>query len=251
MSESTAGQLTLRDINAKLQGAGLDILRPEQIKSIGAYTTRERFVQALEVVPANTSAVQFLRNIITRVTAPNQESAADESASVREVQDETAKPIQGQRPQDRASFHVYGGKAALCFEADLTRNEVHTIALDAATATGPKQYNWGKKVRLQLTRSELPIVTAVLLGVMKRCEFKNHGQDNSKGFSMERQDGGKVFIKVFAKEEGVKAVPVEAPDVFFVTSLFLRQLQANTPWMDAAGVVALIRATQGPSSSGA
>ena len=51
MSESTAGQLTLRDINAKLQGAGLDILRPEQIKSIGAYTTRERFVQALEVVP--------------------------------------------------------------------------------------------------------------------------------------------------------------------------------------------------------
>tara|TARA_R110000868_G_scaffold101750_9_gene280181 strand:+ start:8970 stop:9419 length:450 start_codon:yes stop_codon:yes gene_type:complete len=145
MSESTAGQLTLRDINAKLQGAGLDILRPEQIKSIGAYTTRERFVQALEVVPANTSAVQFLRNIITRVTAPNQESAADESASVREVQDETAKPIQGQRPQDRASFHVYGGKAALCFEADLTRNEVHTIALDAATATGPKQYNWGKK----------------------------------------------------------------------------------------------------------
>ena len=53
--------------------------------------------------------------------------------------------IQGQRPQDRASFHVYGGKAALCFEADLTRNEVHTIALDAATATGPKQYNWGKK----------------------------------------------------------------------------------------------------------
>ena len=96
-------------------------------------------------------------------------------------------------------------------QADLTRNEVHTIALDAATATGPKQYNWGKKVRLQLTRSELPIVTAVLLGVMKRCEFKNHGQDNSKGFSMERQDGGKVFIKVFAKDEGVKAVPVEAP----------------------------------------
>ncbi len=166
---------------------------------------------------------------------------------MREVQDETAKPIQGQRPQDRASFHVYGGKAALCFEADLTRNEVHTIALDAATATGPKQYNWGKKVRLQLTRSELPIVTAVLLGVMKRCEFKNHGQDNSKGFSMERQDGGKVFIKVFAKDEGVKAVPVEAPDVFFVTSLFLRQLQANTPWMDAAGVAALIRATQGAS----
>ena len=103
MSESTAGQLTLRDINAKLQGAGLDILRPEQIKSIGAYTTRERFVQALEVVPANTSAVQFLRNIITRVTAPNQESAADESASVREVQDETAKPIQVRIPRHPAT----------------------------------------------------------------------------------------------------------------------------------------------------
>ena len=57
MSELSADQLTLREINARLQGAGLDILRPEQIPSIGAYTTRERFVQALEVVPANTSAM--------------------------------------------------------------------------------------------------------------------------------------------------------------------------------------------------
>lgn len=247
MSESSERQVTLREINAKLQAVGLDVLRPEQVKAVGTFTTRERFVQALEVVPANTSALQFLKNILTRITAPNQEQAVDPDeadVTARQVQDENAKPIQGQRPQDRASFHVYGGKAALCFEADITRNDVHTIALDAASATGPKQYNWGKKVRLQMTRSELPIVTAVLLGVIPSCTFKNHGQDNSKGFSMERQ-GSKVFIKVFAKDEPVRAVPVEAADVFFVSSLFLRQLQANTPWMDAAGIAALIRATQG------
>ncbi|MCY1298728.1 hypothetical protein D9M70_482270 [compost metagenome] len=61
---------------------------------------------------------------------------------------------------------------------------------------------------------------------------------------MERQAGGKVFVKVFARDQGVKAVPVEAADCFFVASLFLRQIQRSCPWLDGAALLAMIRATQ-------
>lgn len=245
MPEAQVAQVSLRQINEKLLGLGLNYLRPEQVSAITEHTSRERFIAAVNEIPDNQSALRFVKAIVERVTASNEpgNTTSDETAA-REMAEEKASPIQQGGDQDRASFHVYGGKAALCFEADTTRSGVHTIALDAAIATGPKQYNWGKKVRLQLTRSELPIVTAVLLGTLNRCEFKNHGQDNSKGFSMERQDGGKVFIKVMAKGEGVKAVPVEAPDVFFVAALFTRQLQKGLPWLDTAGVLSLIKATQ-------
>lgn len=245
MSQPEPAQISLRQINEKLQQLGLNILRPEQVPAIAEHTSRERFLEAIQVTPDNQSALRFLRSVVELVTASNEDNnQAAENEIARSMGDERAAPIQQGGEQDRASFHVYGGKAALCFEADMTRSGVHTIALDAAVAISPKQYNWGKKVRLQLTRSELPIVTAVLLGVLNSCEFKNHGQDNSKGFSMERQAGGKVFIKVMAKGEGVKAVPVEAPDVFFVAALFVRQLQKWLPWLDTAGVLALIRATQ-------
>ncbi|MDT4852015.1 hypothetical protein FQZ97_862310 [compost metagenome] len=245
MSHPGVAQVSLRQINEKLKKLGLQLLRPEQVPAITEHASRERFIEAIQQLPGNESALRFVRTVIERVTASNEADDTNrEGSAIRNMADEKAAPIQQAGDQDRASFHVYGGKAALCFEADTTRNGVHTIALDAATVTGPKQYNWGKKVRLQLTRSELPIVAAVLLGALKRCEFKNHGQDNSKGFSLERQDGGKVFIKVMAKGESVKAVPVEAPDVFFITALFVRQLQKGLPWLDAAGVLALIRATQ-------
>ena len=71
MSELSASQFTLREINAKLRSAGLDIVSPEQIKNIEAYTSRARFVQAIEEAPANANAIQFLRNIIARITAPS------------------------------------------------------------------------------------------------------------------------------------------------------------------------------------
>lgn len=177
-----------------------------------------------------------------------QSNEHDSSYRGRHQQDDAAAQSgtgsQQIRPEDRASFHVYGGKAALCFEADETKQGVPTIALDAASSTGPRAYDWNGKIRLQLTRAELPVVAAVLLGVMTKCEFKNHGQDNSKGFSIERQEGGKVFIKVMAKDQGVKAVPVGPADVFYIASLVMRQLRKANPWLDGTALISLVRSTQ-------
>jgi len=132
----------------------------------------------------------------------------------------------------RVGVHVYGSKAALCFEADETRGAVPTVALDAASAIGPKQYDWGHKIRLQLTRNELPATLCVLVGYGPRAEFKNHGPANDKGFSIEHQ-GDKFFVRVWAKDQGVKAVPLSREDAFHVAGLFLRQLCLAAPWMTA------------------
>ena len=154
------------------------------------------------------------------------------------------KAQQGTTPQQRISKHVYGGKAALCFEIDETRHGIPTIALDAAMSCGVREYDWQGKVRLQLTQGELPVVAAVLLGSLPSCEFRSHGANKDKGFSVEHQ-GTKLFVKVFAAGESIRAVPMELPDVYQVSSLFLRQLRYQSPWLDATGVINLIQATLG------
>jgi len=155
----------------------------------------------------------------------------------------TANLHQG-APQQRVSKHVYGGRAALCFETDETRHGVPTIAVDAAIACSVRDYDWPGKIRLQLTQGELPVVAAVLLGALPSCEFKSHGPNKDKGFSVEHQ-GNKVFVRVFAAGEPMRAVPMELSDVYQVSALFLRQLRHQSPWLDATGIMDLIRATFG------
>ena len=155
-------------------------------------------------------------------------------------------PHQG-TAQPHISKHVYGGKAALCFEIDETRHGIPTMALDAAMSCGVRVFDWQGKIRLQLTQGELPVVAAVLLGYRPSCEFRSHGPNKDKGFSVEHQ-GSKVFVKVFAAGEAMRAVPMELPDVYQVSALFLRQLRHQSPWLDATGVISLIKATFGSKS---
>lgn len=140
---------------------------------------------------------------------------------------------------DRLSVHVYGSGAALCFEPDQTRRGDHTIALDAARSTGPRAYDWGGKIRLQMTQAELPVVAGVLLGRIAKCEYGNHGPENDKGFSLENQDG-KIFARVFAKGKSPCAVPIGPEDAYRVTALVVRQLRENTRWLEAGDVIRLV-----------
>lgn len=269
--------ITLAQINELLNGAGFPIINPQRVQALQDLAPRERIIRAIKAAKHDVGARKFLSGLFQEAgitlnpAAPvhggyQSPSAPQQAAVPQQPQPPTASsPGSGHQnsyngndhgngghgndaprmnPEDRKSVHVYGGKAALCFEADITKGGVPTIALDAASSTAPRQYDWSRKVRLQMTRHELPVVAAVLLGVMPSCEFKNHGQDNSKGFSIERQQGGKVYIKVFAKNEGVRGVPVMAADVFYVTSLLLRQIQKSSPWLDGTSLMSLIKATQ-------
>ena len=140
----------------------------------------------------------------------------------------------------RLSRHVYGAKAALCFEPDETRFGIHTVCIEAADAGAPKQYDWGNKIRVQLTRDELPVVTAVLFGWLPRCEYKNHGEDNSKGFSLEDQ-GDKLFMRVFARGRQMKAVPIPPEDAFYLAQLFLDRMKKNAPGLSGGEILTTLR----------
>lgn len=142
------------------------------------------------------------------------------------------------------SWHVYG-KSALCFEADETRNGIPTISIDACASTGPRKYDWNSKIRIQLTAQELPVVTAVLLGQCKQCAFKNHGQENNKGFSLEDQMD-KVFCRVFTKG-AMHAVPISEGDRFHVTALFLRQIRLHYKWLDGTAIHMMLHMQPGLS----
>lgn len=265
---------TLAQINAQLTRIGMPGIPKAKAAGIVSGHNKERFIQAVMVAHENPSAAGFVARVLAAAglqnhypsgmaTAPrpgqqpgpgfsipqkNHHPQPDASATPSAQLGPYPSPPGGEREGEEEgwgeSFHVYGGKAALCFNADSTRAGVHTIALDAASLTAPKTYDWKNKIRIQLTRSELPVVAAVLLGVKPECEFKNHGPNNDKGFSLKRQDGGKIFASVFAAGQPVKAVPIFAPDLMWVGALVLQQVQKNCPGLDSTAVMGLIRATQ-------
>lgn len=140
------------------------------------------------------------------------------------------------------SYHVYGGKAALCWEDDTTRAGEATVRLEAASATGPRQYDWSNKVIIQLTRDELPCVAAVFLGLIPEAKGSNHGQGDNGGkwFEIQHQ-GSKLFCKVGDPQSKMKAVPIEAQDAYWVATLLIRQIRAARPWLSGEDVVMLLR----------
>ena len=143
---------------------------------------------------------------------------------------------------DRVQCRVYGGKAALCIEPDETRQGEPTLRIEAARATAPRKYDWRQKLSLQLTREELPVIAATVLGFLTHCEYKNHGPNQDKGLEIVHQ-GTHLFVRVFQKERGVVAVPVTAADSYALGALCLRQLRKTAPWLSDQGVMTLLKLT--------
>ena len=250
----TINPKTLAEFNQALSSLSLKPVDKARLDAIMTTEPRERLVKALNQAENDPRALAYLNNHFggqAQESAPRSQRPAAPQAPVPSQNAQYAQesyqepePAQGGNEENEGADegrvylkkHVYGGKAALCFEADETRRGIHTMCLDAADATGPKQYNWGNKVRVQLTRDELLVATAVLFGFLPRCEYKNHGEDNSKGFSIEDQ-GDKLFVKVFAKGHAIKAVPVTPEDAFYVAQIFLGQMKKNAPWLTAGEIL--------------
>lgn len=239
---------TLRDINQRLQHAGLAQIPRSRLKEIISPQIRERFLRSVYLAHQDARAKHFVTQVLEAggLAVPRAEL---QPPAANEQQPLSAAPGAHDPESSPAgewgvSYHVYGSKAALCFNCDETKGKTPTISLDAATLISPKNYDWKNKIRIQLTKQELPVVAAVMLGVKQKCEFKNHGKDNDKGFSMERQEGGKLFVSVFAKGLPVKAVPVFQPDLLWVSALFVSQIQKGCDGLDTSGVIAIVRITQ-------
>ena len=177
-------------------------------------------------------------------TAPHPAAAPNANPVPAAAPARSAAPRSGTTPvsRDRVQCRVYGSKAALCIETDVTRQDEPTLRLEAAPATGPRAYDWPSKLTLQLTREELPVVAATVLGLLPRCLYKNHGPDQNKGLEIEHQ-GSHLFVRLFQKERGVLAVPVGPADSYDLAALALRALRQGTPWLSDQGLLMVLKLT--------
>lgn len=153
--------------------------------------------------------------------------------------DETEKH---QTAKNYVNRHVYGGKVAVCFSADQTRNEEHTIRIEASVSSGDRSYNWDDKIAIQLSTRELPSVLATLLQIQNKFEGKGHGAQNEKWFVLENQPG-KVFLSVNAKGVTSRSLPIGPGDCYQLSTLVMEQMLKNAPFLTADTLLSLIKRT--------
>lgn len=172
------------------------------------------------------------------------------------------KPNQGadstQKPEYE-NVHVYGKGNALCLSADITRSQgLHTVRIEGASSTGPRDFNWSDKISLQFTIKELPFVLALLMGWIPRIQFLAHGPNNDKGFSLEIQEGPKIFAKVWQKDRGIRSVPIPQSEIFQIVDLIIKQMLRNSPHLTSDSLLHMCRSVTrgyvpppgGPSGGG-
>ncbi|HYQ90606.1 MAG TPA: hypothetical protein VES89_00660, partial [Candidatus Competibacteraceae bacterium] len=123
-----------------------------------------------------------------------------------------------------------------------------TVALDAALVKGQQQqgneqaFDWAHKIRLQLTRTELPVVLGVFLHLLPCGEFKYHGEHKDKGFSVANQ-GDSFLVRVFAKEQPPRVVPIGPEDAVRVAALLMRQYRSSLgEWLSGTDIMLLLKA---------
>lgn len=149
----------------------------------------------------------------------------------------------------RHSVHVYGHSAALCVEptshgeqgsVGISDPVVHTITFEMAQR---KQegggYNWSQKIQFRLTRRELPLATAAVLGLIQEIGFSGHGPSKDKRLDIRNQPG-KVFVRL-QQRSTVLAVPITCEDLFMVGTRMLEALVRNTNGLDQSLVMQLVR----------
>jgi len=144
-----------------------------------------------------------------------------------------------------SSYSVYGKSAAIEFVCDETKKQrINTITLHAATAKSEDErgYDWENKTIIQLQRSELLQVAAILLGLNDKGEFNQSGIHSSKSFSVEFQQE-KVFFMVMERGKPIRAVGLSPDDTYHVAGLVLKQLKQNSPWLTANEIIDLIELT--------
>lgn len=204
--------------------------------------------------PAEARAAQPHRP--TGVPSPSQSrpAPAHDTASAAPLAHREAPPRapqadtpEGQPPgrPHRLQARAYGKRAALCVEEDETRGNEPTISIELAPARGPRDYDWGKKVRFQLTSDELPQLLAVLCGYANGIRFSNHGADNKKWLQVEYQTGG-YYIKG-GDGESMLMLPVSAAgDQTGLYALTLRQARKAAFGIDSPALLQYIRNSIAP-----
>jgi len=171
-----------------------------------------------------------------------QNAYQDNSDYIHEQQQPT-KQLQTEETRSFLQIKTHGGKAAFEFSPDKTKEGWLTIRLEGASKlnNNTKQYDWKNKITIQITKNELPVITAVLLGFLPSCEFGNHGQTN-KGFALINQ-GKNFFFKIFEPGDNKRmyVCPVPLVEANLMGTLALSQHVQNFPSLSSDSALTAIR----------
>ncbi len=226
-------------LNSRLSALGIGPITDAVIRQLPTGLTLERIGHALaQAEQGQQGALVYLRK---NLPSAGRETPATRAKN-RPAADDAIPSARNRAPADRRRLHIYGGKAALCVETDATRQDEPTLRVEAAQAVAARQFDWQNKIVIQLTRAELPLFSATVLGLIPRCTCNNHGPENNKGLEILHQ-GDKLFVRVYQKDQAPRAVPVDAADSFHLAALCLRQLRAGARWLTDQGVIAALKLT--------
>lgn len=138
------------------------------------------------------------------------------------------------------SIKCHGTKAAMEMKPTLTRGHWHSVTFEAALSCGGRKFDWARKTTLQLTKSELLPVIAVLLGIRKTFAGKSHGEAKNKGFELQWQNSEmklSLFCSFFEGGSLAKGVPISPYDALMLGHLAMSQYILNFPQMTAEAVI--------------
>ena len=136
----------------------------------------------------------------------------------------------------------HGTKNAIQIETSATKGEWHTINVESApkdqSDPAGMKFNWKNKTTIQLTKNELPVFIAVMLGMLPCCKFSNHGNTN-KFFEIENQ-GKSFYMKTGGSGLVLHTIPVPAVEGYLFGTLALGQYVRNFHGMTPEAAINII-----------
>ena len=171
-------------------------------------------------------------------SAPALESAP--SAPVAGTSPTGSRTAGTETPQ-REGVHVYGGAAALFFEpARHRRTRKPVLIVDGCRASGPRVYDWSKKIVLQMSINEMLSFYAVLTGQLRELKIDAHGEANDKRMEVKDQDN-RFFVSLTQRGMPAVGVPISPLDAAQLALLISRSLIADNPQLrDLGGLDAFV-----------
>lgn len=142
-------------------------------------------------------------------------------------------------PVYQAKVRCFGSTGALTVEATLLHKKGtvygDTVNLDVAPKDSDR-VQWDRKITLQLSETELPILASVCLGYLPKAQFKRP----DKGIVIERQPN-KLYVCATQGAGNNFSLPVPIGQTFQIASLLLIQLQKQTQLNDGDLLIAALR----------
>lgn len=181
----------------------------------------------------------------TRTQKPSRCGASDKPRIDKVPR--TTNPADSHVKGFEPSVHAYSSSAAICLELvevrpelDDARNEAYwTLQIEMAKALSQRKFDWEKKIVFRLTKRELPLFSAVMVGALGSLQFANHGPGGDKKLAIEDQESH-LYFDMRQGKKGI-AMQVGGDEIFHLASLSMKALGRNSPHLDAQTVMALVK----------